>query len=81
MLLCVCFLLAIAPNWALNISCAHVGAGKSASGLKEVTDSFAEGLAEGSVEADKLKTAAPSVMDTTAVKEDEKQAAESRAGE
>ncbi|KAL3933042.1 MAG: hypothetical protein SGPRY_000456 [Prymnesium sp.] len=45
--------------------------GKSASGLKEVADSFSEGLQEGNVEADSLKTAAPQVLDTTA-KEDTK---------
>jgi len=35
--------------------------GKSASGLKEVADSFSDGLKEGTVEADKLKIADPVV--------------------
>mmetsp|Transcript_47214 Transcript_47214/g.139276 ORF Transcript_47214/g.139276 Transcript_47214/m.139276 type:complete len:147 (-) Transcript_47214:341-781(-) len=47
--------------------------GKSASGLKEVADSFSEGLAEGNVNADELKAANPSVLETTAVKEEEKE--------
>ena len=48
-------------------------AGKSASGLKEVADSFSEGLAEGNINADQLKAANPSVLETTTVKEEEKE--------
>ena len=56
---------------------AVAGAGKSASGLKEVADSCPEGLAEVNVNADELKSAARSVLDTSAsdtVPDKEKQA-------
>jgi len=45
--------------------------GKSASGLKEVADSFSEGLSEGNVDVQKLKNAAPSVVTDTSAKEEE----------
>eukprot|EP00966_Prymnesium_polylepis_P288784 6670292-Prymnesium_polylepis.1 len=54
-------------------SSSKLHASKSASGLKEVADSFSEGLAEGNVNADELKAANPSVLETTAVKEEEKE--------
>ena len=45
--------------------------GKSASSLKDITDSFSEGLAEGSVNADALKSAEPDPVITATVKERE----------
>lgn len=48
------------------------GLGKSASGLKEVTDSFAEGMAEGNVNADMLKSANDPVIKVEEVKKETK---------
>mgnify|MGYP007078095237 CR=1 FL=1 len=60
-----------AKTHASNLSSSR--SGKSASGLKEVADSFTEGLAEGNVEAEKLKTAAPDEVITAKVEEVKKE--------